>query len=111
MVKNLPASAGDTTDKGSALGLGRASGVGNGRPLQYSFLENSMDRGAWWPTVHWVTKSHIRPSTHGCAHTHTHAHTRTHAHAHTHMHTHTHACTHTTISVNLNISKVNFLRY
>ena len=81
MVKNLPANTGDTRDKGSALGLGRASGVGNGRPLQYSCLENSMDRGAWWPTVHWVTKSHIRLSTHG--------------HTHMHTHTHTHTCVHT----------------
>ena len=37
--------------------LGRSSGEGNGHPLQYSFLENSMDRGAWQATVHWVTKS------------------------------------------------------
>ena len=52
-VKNLPASAGDT---GSIPGLGRSSGEGNGTPLQYSRLGNPMDRGAWWATVHGVTK-------------------------------------------------------
>ena len=46
MVKNLPANVGDTGDAGSILGLGRSAGVGNGNLLQYSFLENSMDRGA-----------------------------------------------------------------
>ena len=72
MVKNLPANTGATRDKGSTFGLGRASGVGNGHPLQYSCLENSMDRGVWWAAVHWVTKSQIRLSTHGHTHTHTH---------------------------------------
>ena len=57
MVKNPPANAGDTGDSGSVTGLGRSPGVGNGNPLQYSCLENSMDRGAWWPTVHGVAKS------------------------------------------------------
>ena len=57
VVKNLPADAGDPRDKGSVLGLGRSSGVGNGNLLQYSCLENSMDRGAWWATVHGVTSS------------------------------------------------------
>ena len=57
MVKNLPVNAGDAEDKGSIPGLERSSGVGNGNPLQYSCLENSMDRGAWWATVHGVTKS------------------------------------------------------
>ena len=57
MVKNPPANAGDTGDLGSITGLGRSPGVGNGNPLQYSCLENSMDRGAWWPTVHGVAKS------------------------------------------------------
>ena len=46
MVKNPPANAGDTGDLGSITGLGRSPGVGNGNPLQYSCLENSMDRGA-----------------------------------------------------------------
>ena len=48
VVKNLPASAGDARDVGSIPGLGRFPGVGSGNPLQYSCLENSMDRGAWW---------------------------------------------------------------
>ena len=56
-VENLPANAGDTGDAGSSLGSGRFPGVRNGNPLQYSCLENSMDRGAWWATVHGVTKS------------------------------------------------------
>ena len=53
MVKNLPANAGDL---GSIPGLERSPGKGNGNPLQYSCLENSMDRGAWWATVHGVTE-------------------------------------------------------
>ena len=57
VVKNLPADAGDPRDKGSVLGLGRSSGVGNGNLLQYSCLENSMAREAWQATVHGITKS------------------------------------------------------
>ena len=57
MVKNLPANAGGTGDSGSILGPGKSPGGGNGNPLQYSCLENSKDRGAWWTTVHGVTKS------------------------------------------------------
>ena len=64
MVKNLPASAGDTRDIGSIPGLGRYPGGGNGNPLQYSCLENPMDRGAWWATVCGVTKSWTQLSTH-----------------------------------------------
>ena len=56
MVKNLPANAGDARDAGSISGLGRSPGVGNGNPLQHSHLENPMDRGAWWATIHAVTK-------------------------------------------------------
>jgi len=44
-------------DMGSIPGLGRSPGEENGNPLQYSCLENSMDRGAWWVTVHGVAKS------------------------------------------------------
>ena len=44
-------------DLGLIPGLGRSPGEGNGNPLQYSCLENSMDRGAWWATVHGVAKS------------------------------------------------------
>ena len=57
VIKNLPANAGDTEDVGSIPGLGRSPGGGNGNPLQYSCLENPMDRGAWQATVHRVTKS------------------------------------------------------
>ena len=57
MVKNPSANAGDIRDVGSVLGLGRALGGGHGNPLQHSCLENPMDRGAWWATVHGVTQS------------------------------------------------------
>ena len=53
VVKNLPANAGN---EGLIPGSGRSSGEGNGNPFQYSCLENPMDRGAWWATVHGVTK-------------------------------------------------------
>ena len=53
VVKNLPANVGDS---GSIPGSGRSPGEGNGKPLQYSCLENSMDRGPWWATVHGVTR-------------------------------------------------------
>ena len=49
-------------DPGSIPGPGRSPGEENGNPLQYSYLENSMDRGAWWATVHGVTKSQIQLS-------------------------------------------------
>ena len=52
VVKNLPAKAGEVRDAGSIPGLGRSPGEGNGNPLQYSCLENPMDRGAWRATVH-----------------------------------------------------------
>ena len=57
MVKNPPANAGDTRDTGSIPGSGRSPGAGHGNPLQYSCLENPMDRGAWWATVHGLTES------------------------------------------------------
>ena len=50
-------SACNAGDLGSIPGLGRSPGEGNGNPLQHSCLENPMDRGAWWTTVHGVTKS------------------------------------------------------
>ena len=56
-VKNLPASPGDIRDTGSIPGSGRSPGGGHGNSLQYSCLENPMDRGAWWATVHRVTQS------------------------------------------------------
>ena len=51
MVKNPPANAGDRRDSGSIPGWGRSPGEGNDQPLQYSCLENPMDRGAWQATV------------------------------------------------------------
>ena len=54
---NSKASAHNAGDPSSIPGLGRSPGEGNGNPLQYSCLENSMDGGAWWATVHGVTKS------------------------------------------------------
>ena len=56
-VKNLPANAGDAGDMGLVLGSQRSPGGGHSNPLQYSWLENPMDRGAWQATVHRVTKS------------------------------------------------------
>ena len=66
MVKNPLASAGNTGDKGSILGSGRVPGGGNSSPLQYSFLGNPMDRGAWWATVHAFAKSQTRLSHQAC---------------------------------------------
>ena len=57
VVNNLPANAGDTRDAGSFLGSGRSPREENGSPLQYSCLENPMDRGAWRAAVPGVTKS------------------------------------------------------
>ena len=55
--KQLLANAGDAREVGSIPGSGRSPGEGNGNSLQYSCLENSMDRGTWWTTVHGVAKS------------------------------------------------------
>ena len=57
VVRNLPAKAGDIRDMGSIPGSGRSPGGGHGNPLQYSCLENPMDRGAWQATIHGVTES------------------------------------------------------
>ena len=65
MVKNPPDNAGAVGDLGLIPGSGRFPGGGNGNPLQYSGLENPMDRGAWWVTVHGVVKSGTRLSTRG----------------------------------------------
>ena len=64
MVKNPPANSGDARDVGLIPALGRSPGGGNGNPLQYSCLENPMDRGAWRATVHGITKSRTQLSTH-----------------------------------------------
>ena len=55
MVKNSPANTGDTGDVGLILESGRSPGGGHGKPLQYSYLKNSVGRGAWLSTVHGVT--------------------------------------------------------
>ena len=57
VVKNLLGNAGDIRHMDSIPGLGRSPGGGHGNPLQDSCLENSMDRGAWWPTVYRLTES------------------------------------------------------
>ena len=69
VVKNLPANAGDARDASSILGSGRSPGEGLGNPLQYSGLENPMDRRAWRATVYRVTKSQTQVKR--LTHTHT----------------------------------------
>ena len=75
MVKNPAANAGDIRDTGSIPGSGRSPGGGPSNPLQYSCLENPMDRGAWWATVHGVAKSWTQMKQ-----------LNTHIHTHTYMH-------------------------
>ena len=66
-VKNSPANAGDLRDSGSIPGLGRSPGGEPGNPLEYSCLENPMERGAWQATVHRVTESDMSEATeHTC---------------------------------------------
>ena len=57
VVKNPPANAGDVKDSDLISGWEKSPGGGNGNPLQYSCLENPMDRGAWQATVHGVANS------------------------------------------------------
>ena len=59
MAKNPLADAGDTRDEGSIPGSGRSPGEGYGNALQYSCLENPMDGGAWWTTIHGVTELYM----------------------------------------------------
>ena len=63
VVKNLPANAEDVRDMGSSSGSGRSPRGGHGNPLQYSHLENPMDRRAWRATVHRVTESEMTEAT------------------------------------------------
>ena len=62
VVKNPPANAGDVRGAGSSPGPGRSPAEGNGNPLQYSRLENPMDRGAWWAPGHGLAKSQLQLS-------------------------------------------------
>ena len=57
VIKNLYTNAGDIKNVDSIPGLGRSPGDGHGKPLQYSCLQNPMDRGAWWTIVHRVAKN------------------------------------------------------
>ena len=57
MIKNLSTKVGGVREAGLISGLGRSPGEVHGNPFQYSSLENPMDRGAWWPTVHEVSKN------------------------------------------------------
>ena len=66
MVKNFPAKAGDIRNTGSIPGLGRSTGEGNGKPFQYSCLENPIHRGAWNTAMHGVTESDT--TEHACRH-------------------------------------------
>ena len=56
VVNNQPVNAGDLRDSASIPGSGRSPGGGHGNPLQYSCLENPMDRGVWWATVHRIAE-------------------------------------------------------
>ena len=69
-VAQSKASACNAGDPGLISGSGRSPGEGNGNPLQYSFLENAMERGAWWATVHGVTRvRHDLVTEHSYTHT------------------------------------------
>ena len=57
VIKKLPANSGNIRGMGFIPGLGRSPGGGHGYPLQYSCLENPMNRGTWWATIHRVAKS------------------------------------------------------
>ena len=79
MVKNVFISAGDVRDSGSIPRSGRSPGEGNSKLLQYSCLENPMDRGGWWAIVNRVTRSQTQlKQLNTCIHTQTHKHTDTH---------------------------------
>ena len=68
MIKKLPANAGNIGDMGLIPGSKRSPGRGHGNPLQYSCLENPMNRGAWQATVHGVAESDMTEVT-ACVHT------------------------------------------
>ena len=120
VVKNPPANAGNARDMSLITGSGRSPGEGNGNTLQYSCLEDSMDRGAWWAIVHGLTKSQTWLSDYSwklhnfvffntyvqnedsrflfsctCTHTHMTSHTHAYTYIITHVHKHMYTCTHT----------------
>ena len=70
MVKNLPVNAGDKRDSSLIAGSGRSTGGGNGNLIQYSCLENPMDSGPWWATVHGVVKNQTGLSVYTYTHLH-----------------------------------------
>ena len=86
MVKNLHANAGDTGDLGSVPGWERSPGGGNDNPLQYSYMDNLMDRGAWRTIVHGVAKSQTESILHTYACVYTYIHKNIYTHTHTHIH-------------------------
>ena len=96
-IKNPPANSGDIRRADWIPGLERFPGEGTGKPVQYSCLGNSMDRGAWRAAVHGVTMSRTLLSSY--THTHTHTHTQSlyghHTHIHIHIDNHFMATTHT----------------
>ena len=104
VVKNPPANAADSS---LIIGLGRSPGEGNGYLLQYSYLDNSMDRGVWRATVHGVTKSQTQLSnshtqTHIYIHTYTHTYEYiTYIYIHKHINTYTYIYKHTDIIFNI----------
>ena len=75
VAQTVKASAYNAGDLSLIPGSGRSPGEGNGNPLQYSYLGNPMDRGAWWATVHGVTKSWARQNDLATNHTLTKSHT------------------------------------
>ena len=77
VVKNPPTNVGDERDAGLIPGSGRLPRVGKGSPLQYSCLENSLERGAWQAVQSMEVQSQTRLSARARAHTHTHTHTHT----------------------------------
>ena len=80
-------------DVGSIPGLGRSSGGGHGNPLQYSCLENAMERGAWQAIVHRVAVSDAtEASYHACMHMHKYIYIYIYTHTHVHIHTKSQLC-------------------
>ena len=86
VVKNPPASVGDIRDASLIPGWERSPGDGHGNPLQYSYLEKSMDRGAWQAAIHVVTKELYVTEATLSAHEHMRVHTHTYVYIYTYAH-------------------------